>query len=63
MGRASGGVRKDYRGSCWSAPLCYGNHPPHLMTTWKHCEREVARLLGGERTGCNGESRRDVEHP
>jgi|TARA_B100000749_G_C18258033_1_gene395161 hypothetical protein len=33
------------------------------MTTWKHCEREVARLLGGERTGCNGESRRDVEHP
>ncbi len=33
------------------------------MTTWKHCERMVAKLLGGERTGCNGESRRDVEHP
>ena len=32
------------------------------MTTWKHCERMVAKLLGGERTGCNGESRRDVEH-
>ena len=31
------------------------------MTTWKHCERMVAKLLGGERTGCNGESRRDVE--
>ena len=23
----------------------------------------VAKLLGGERTGSNGESRRDVEHP
>jgi len=23
----------------------------------------IAKLLGGERTGCNGESRRDVEHP
>ena len=34
-----------------------------LMTTWKHSERMVAKLLGGERTGCNGESRRDVEHP
>ena len=33
------------------------------MTPWKHCERMVAKLLGGERTGCNGESRRDVEHP
>ncbi len=31
--------------------------------TWKHSERMVAKLLGGERTGCNGESRRDVEHP
>ena len=31
--------------------------------TWKHCERMIAKLLGGERTGCNGESRRDVEHP
>ena len=34
-----------------------------IMTTWKHCERMIAKLLGGERTGCNGESRRDVEHP
>ena len=33
------------------------------MTTWKHCERTIASLLGGVRTGCNGESRRDVEHP
>ena len=33
------------------------------MTTWKHCERTIARLLGGTRTGCNGESRMDVEHP
>ena len=33
------------------------------MTTWKHCERMVAKLLGGVRTGNNGESRRDVEHP
>ena len=33
------------------------------MTTWKHCERMIAKLLGGERTGCNGESRRDIEHP
>ena len=33
------------------------------MTTWKHCERMIAKLLGGERTGSNGESRRDVEHP
>tara|TARA_R100001443_G_scaffold27140_1_gene40398 strand:+ start:952 stop:1245 length:294 start_codon:yes stop_codon:yes gene_type:complete len=33
------------------------------VTTWKHCERTVATLLGGVRTGCNGESRRDVEHP
>ena len=32
------------------------------MTTWKHCERMIAKLLGGERTGCNGESRRDGEH-
>jgi len=23
----------------------------------------IAKLHGGERTGCNGESRRDVEHP
>ena len=33
------------------------------MTTWKHCERMIASLLGGTRTGCTGESRRDVEHP
>ena len=33
------------------------------MTTWKHCERTIASILGGVRTGCNGESRRDVEHP
>ena len=33
------------------------------MATWKHCERMVAKLLGGVRTGCNGESRRDIEHP
>jgi len=33
------------------------------VTTWKHCERTIASLLGGTRTGCNGESRRDVEHP
>ena len=33
------------------------------MTTWKHCERMVAKLLGGVRTGNNGDSRRDVEHP
>ena len=33
------------------------------MTTWKHCERTVARILRGTRTGCNGESRRDIEHP
>ena len=33
------------------------------MATWKHWERMIAKLLGGERTGCNGESRRDVEHP
>ena len=33
------------------------------MSTWKHCERMVAKLLGGVRTGCNGESRRDIEHP
>ena len=33
------------------------------MTTWKHCERMIAKLIGGERTGSNGESRRDVEHP
>ncbi len=32
------------------------------MTTWKHCERTIASILGGVRTGCNGESRRDVEH-
>ena len=31
--------------------------------TGKNCERMIAKLLGGERTGCNGESRRDVEHP
>ena len=31
--------------------------------TWKHAERKVAEILGGERTGCNGDSRRDVEHP
>ena len=30
---------------------------------WKNVEREVARLFGGTRTGSNGESRRDVEHP
>ncbi len=29
---------------------------------WKHAERMVAKLLGGTRTGCNGESRLDVEH-
>ena len=23
MGRVSGGIRKGYRGSCWSAPLCH----------------------------------------
>ena len=34
-----------------------------ILTTWKHCERMIASLLGGTRTGCNGESRRDVEHP
>ena len=33
------------------------------MTTWKHCERMIAKLVGGTRTGANGESRRDVEHP
>ena len=33
------------------------------MATWKHCERMIAKLLGGERTGCNGEARRDVEPP
>ena len=33
------------------------------MATWKHCERMIAKLLGGERTGCNGESRRDGEQP
>jgi hypothetical protein len=30
---------------------------------WKNVEREAAKLFGGVRTGCNGESRRDVEHP
>jgi hypothetical protein len=30
---------------------------------WKNVEREVARLFGGKRTGNNGDSRRDVEHP
>lgn len=30
--------------------------------TWKHAERMVAKWFGGFRTGCNGESRRDVEH-
>jgi len=33
------------------------------VSTWKHCERTIASLLGGVRTGCNGESRRDIEHP
>ena len=33
------------------------------MSTWKHSERMIAKLLGGMRTGSNGESRRDVEHP
>ena len=32
------------------------------MSSWKHAERMVAKLLGGTRTGCNGESRIDVEH-
>ena len=41
----------------------YSIRQGYTMTTWKHCERMVAKLLGGERTGCNGESRRDVEHP
>ena len=41
----------------------YSIRQGYTMTTWKHCERLVAKLLGGERTGCNGESRRDVEHP
>ena len=44
---------------CRDDLLCY----VCLMSTWKHCERMIAKLLGGERTGCNGESRRDVEHP
>ena len=44
---------------CRNDTLCY----VRLMATWKHCERMIAKLLGGERTGCNGESRRDVEHP
>ena len=42
----------------------------HLLTelymrtsNWKNVEREAAKLFGGQRTGCNGESRRDVEHP
>jgi hypothetical protein len=42
----------------------------HLLTellmrtsNWKNVEREAAKLFGGVRTGCNGESRRDVEHP
>ena len=30
---------------------------------WKNVEREVAKLFGGTRTGSNGDSRRDVEHP
>ena len=30
---------------------------------WKNVERGVAKLFGGTRTGSNGESRRDVEHP
>ena len=30
---------------------------------WKNVEREVAKLFGGKRTGNNGDSRRDVEHP
>ena len=41
----------------------YSIRQGYTMTTWKHCERMVAKLLGGERTGCNGESRRDVEPP
>jgi len=43
--------------------ICGCLRTKHLMATWKHCERMIAKLLGGERTGCNGESRRDVEHP
>ena len=43
--------------------ICGYRSTKHLMTTWKHCERMVAKLLGGVRTGNNGESRRDVEHP
>jgi|TARA_R110002051_G_scaffold3135_1_gene16907 hypothetical protein len=30
---------------------------------WKNVERGIARIFGGTRTGSNGESRRDVEHP
>ena len=29
---------------------------------WKNVERQAAKLFGGIRTGCNGESRRDIEH-
>ena len=29
---------------------------------WKNVERQAAKLFGGTRTGCNGESRRDIEH-
>ena len=32
-------------------------------SNWKNVERQAAKLFGGVRTGCNGESRRDVEHP
>jgi len=32
------------------------------MTTWKHAEREIARLLGGKRSGPTGVSQVDVEH-
>ena len=33
------------------------------MATWKHAEREIARLLGGKRSGPTGKSQVDVEHP
>lgn len=32
-------------------------------TTWKQCEREVARRLGGFRVGCTGEAAPDVQTP
>lgn len=36
------------------------------MTTWKHVERELARLLGGRRVPVTGRQRGsapDIEHP